>query len=101
MHRYLITLVLLLALAACSSTPTQESAGEYLDNSVITSRVKMALIAEPEVKSLPITVKTFKGVVQLSGFVDTHQQKEVAGQTASQIPGVIKVLNYLTVKTQP
>jgi osmotically-inducible protein OsmY len=82
----------------CASTRTHESAGEFLDNSVITTKVKAALLAEPTLKSLQINVKSFKDVVQLSGFVDTAQARKRAEEVASAVQGVASVKNDLIVK---
>lgn len=87
--------------AGCASTRTQpakESTGEYVDNTVITTRVKSAFLAEPALKSFQIGVKTFKDVVQLSGFVDSAQSAALAGRIASGVPGVTSVRNDLIVK---
>jgi hyperosmotically inducible protein len=82
----------------CASTPTRESTGQYVDDSVITAKVKSALLGDAAVKSSEIKVETFKGVVQLSGFVDTSDQKSAAGKDASAVTGVKDVKNTLIVK---
>jgi len=82
----------------CSATATRESTGEYVDDSTITARVKTALITDKTVKAGDVTVETFKGVVQLSGFVDTPAQKAQAGQVAGNVRGVREVQNKITVK---
>lgn len=89
---------LLTGLGACSSTPTTESAMQYVDNSVLTAKVKAAIFNEPTLKSAEITVETFKGVVQLSGFVSTVEQTNKAIEIARGIPGVISVKNDMRVK---
>ena len=71
------------AFLGCPSAKTQESTGEYLDNSVITTKVKAALLNDPSLKSFEINVKSFKDVVQLSGFVDTAATVQRAGALAS------------------
>jgi osmotically-inducible protein OsmY len=86
------------AMQGCASTRTHESTGEYLDNSVVTARVKSALLGEPTLKSMQISVKTYKDVVQLSGFVDSHQAARRAGEVASAVEGVGSVRNDLVVK---
>ena len=72
----------LFAVAGCASTPTKEGTGEYVDDSVLTTKVKASIFNEPTLKSTEINVETFKGIVQLSGFVrsqaDTHKAVEVA-----------------------
>ncbi|MFN4278390.1 MAG: BON domain-containing protein [Ferrovibrio sp.] len=86
------------AVAACSSTPKQESAGEYIDSAAITTKVKAELIKDPVTKAGQISVETFKDVVQLSGFVDTAQAKTRAEQIAHNVQGVRGVWNDLVVK---
>ncbi len=76
----------------------QESTGEYLDSSAITTKVKAALLNEPGLKSTQISVETFKDQVQLSGFVDTAASKTKAGQVAASVQGVRSVKNDLVVK---
>ena len=82
----------------CASTPTRESTGQYVDDSVITTRVKSALLGDAAVKSFEIKVETFKGVVQLSGFVDNSDQRSAAGNDAAAVKGVKDVKNNLLVK---
>jgi osmotically-inducible protein OsmY len=95
---YLMILMMFTALVACASTRKQESVGEYVDNSVITAKVK-ALLAEDEfLKSFQISVVTFKDTVQLSGFVNSQQAVEKAGQIARSVDGVTAVKNDLIVK---
>jgi hyperosmotically inducible protein len=90
----------MLALAsACSSTRTQQSAGEVIDDSVLTSKVKVALIDDPITKAGQINVETFRGVVQLGGFVDNAQQKEQATKVARSVTGVQEVRNDLRIST--
>jgi osmotically-inducible protein OsmY len=82
----------------CAATPTSDSTGQYVDDTTITTKVKSALLGDDAVKSFEIKVETVKGVVQLSGFVDTSDQKSVAGKDASAVPGVKHVQNNLIVK---
>lgn len=84
--------------SGCASTPTQESTGEYVDDSTITAKVKAALIHDPVVKALDVSVETFKGVVQLSGFVNTELEKTQAGNLALTVKGVASVKNNIVVK---
>lgn len=84
----------------CSSTPTRQSTGEYIDDMAITAKVKTAFVQDPVVKALDVGVDTFKGVVQLNGFVDTAEQKARAEQIARNVIGVVNVQNGLSVKTQ-
>lgn len=83
----------------CAATSTRESTGEYVDNSVITAKVKSALLRDDTVKSLAISVQTVMDVVQLSGFVDTAEQKSVAGSVTAAVEGVKRVQNNLIVKS--
>jgi len=87
--------------SACSSTRTQQSAGEVIDDSTLTSKVKVALIDDPVTKAGQINVETYRGVVQLGGFVDNTQQKEQATKVARSITGVTEVRNELVVGTKP
>ncbi len=87
-----------LLLAACGGSPTKESTGEYVDDSVITTKVKSAFIQDKDVKASDIKVETFKGVVQLSGFVASRTELEKASQVASQVPGVKAVRNDIRLK---
>ena len=82
----------------CASTRTHESPGEYIDNSVITTKVKGAILEEPSLKTLQISVKTYKDTVQLSGFVNSAESKRRAGEVAAGVPGVSDVKNDLIVK---
>ena len=86
------------SLTACAENRTHESAGEYLDNTVITTKVKAAFLEDAALKSMQISVKSYKDVVQLSGFVDSAQAKHHAGEVARGIPGVGSVKNDLIVK---
>lgn len=89
---------LLVSLAACAPTPTREGTGEYVDDSVITTKVKSVFAADPTVKAYQVKVETFKGVVQLSGFVDSQQSAERAAQLAREVKGVKSVKNDIVVK---
>lgn len=83
---------------ACASGPSQESTGQYVDDSVITGRVLAKLAADPETSAMAITVETYKGVVQLSGFVDSGDEASKAAELARHTPGVRTVENRLSVK---
>src|SRR5512134_708926 len=89
----------LAVVAACSSTRTQQSAGEVIDDSTLTSKVKIALIDDPITKAGQINVETYRGVVQLGGFVDNAQQKSQATKVARSVTGVKEVRNDLRVST--
>jgi len=95
-----VMIVVSLAAVACASTRTTKSAGEQVDDSVTTGRVKAALIADPVTKAHQIDVETFKGTVQLNGFVDTEASKDRATEVAKSTTGVQSVHNNLTVKTE-
>jgi osmotically-inducible protein OsmY len=83
---------------ACASTSKHESTGQYIDDSVITSKVKTQLAADDFLKSFQISVETYKGVVQLSGFVDSQQAVNKAGEITRNVGGVKSVKNNLIVK---
>ncbi len=97
----LLTAVLsfsLLAVAGCASTPTSESAGEYLDDTALTASVKASIFNEPTLKSSEINVETFKGNVQLSGFVSSPDSVTRAVEVARGVKGVKSVKNDMRVK---
>lgn len=96
-----ILVAMLVALAAgCAGSRTQESTGEYIDDSAVTMRVKSALLNEPGVKSGQITVETFRGVVQLSGFVETDEMMHKAVTTTQGVSGVKSVRNDMRVRPE-
>jgi osmotically-inducible protein OsmY len=97
-RRFILAAAAALSLAACSSSRTRESTGEFVDDSVITSKVKAALLNDSGLKSFNIGVETFKEVVQLSGFVSGEDVKARAGQVAGSVSGVKSVRNNLIVK---
>lgn len=82
----------------CAGTATSASTGEFIDDSVITTKVKAALVNDPVVKALDVKVETFKGVVQLSGFVATESEKAQAGRVAATVSGVSEIKNNITLK---
>lgn len=95
---YLVLVMFIAALVACASTAKQSSTGEYVDDSVITTKVKSLLAGDDFLKSFQIGVETFKGVVQLSGFVNTQNAVDKAVQIARSVKGVKSVKNDLIVK---
>ena len=95
---YFVILMMIASLAACASTSKQEGPGEYVDDSVITTKVKSMLGADDFLKSFEITVETYKGIVQLSGFVDSQQAANKAGEIARSVKAVTSVKNDLIVK---
>ncbi|OIQ92507.1 osmotically-inducible protein Y precursor [mine drainage metagenome] len=90
--------VLLAILVGCASTPKQEGTGEYFDDAVLTTKVKAAVFNEPSLKSSEINVETFKGVVQLSGFVGSQADINKAVELARSVKGVTSVKNDMRVK---
>ena len=82
----------------CASTAKQEGTGEYVDDTVITGKVKTAILNEPTLKSAEINVETFKGVVQLSGFVSTTVAENKAVEVARTVAGVKSVKNDMRLK---
>ncbi|HUX91006.1 MAG TPA: BON domain-containing protein [Gallionellaceae bacterium] len=92
-----MTFALLFSLG-CSSTPTKEGTGEYIDDSVITTKVKAAIFNEPTLKSSEINVETFKGVVQLSGYVNSQADISKAAEVARGVKGVKSVNNDMRLK---
>jgi osmotically-inducible protein OsmY len=94
----LILIMFIAALVACASTSKKESTGEYVDDSVITAKVKSGLAADDFLKSFQISVETYKGTVQLSGFVNTIKAVDKAVEIAHSVKGVKYVRNDLVVK---
>ena len=86
------------ALGACASTSTKEGTGEYVDDSVITTKVKAAVFNDPSLKSAEINVETFKGRVQLSGFVNSQSDINQAVAVARSVKGVTSVTNDMRLK---
>ena len=94
----LVLILLLATFVACASTSNQEGMGEYVDDSVITTKVKSMLAKDDFLKSFQIGVETYKGTVQLSGFVDAEKAVDKAGEIARGVKGVKSVKNDLVVK---
>ena len=94
----LVFLMVIATFAACASTPTRESTGEYVDDSVITTKVKSLIAKDDLLKAFQISVETYKGTVQLSGFVDSRDAVEKAGEIARGVKGVRSVKNNVVVK---
>ena len=95
---YLVLLMFVAALAACAATRTHESTGEYVDDSTITTKVKALLAEDDFLKSFQIGVETYKGRVQLSGFVNSQHAVDKAGEITRSVKGVKSVKNNLIVK---
>lgn len=98
MVQYIVIMMLIAGIAACASTSKQSGTGEYVDDTVITTKVKSLLAADDFLKSFEISVETYKGIVQLSGFVDSQQTINRAGEIARGVQGVSSVKNNLNVK---
>lgn len=100
LHRALMALALIttLGLTACASTPRTEGTGEYIDDTVVTAKVKAAILNEPTLKSAEINVETFKGRVQLSGFVASQADIARAVTVAREVKGVNSVANDMRLK---
>lgn len=90
--------VFLAATVGCAPTSERQGTGEYIDDSVITTKVKAALIKDPMTKALEIKVDTYDGVVQLSGFVSSQDAADRAVELASRIDGVKSVKNDMRLK---
>ena len=102
-HRKTATLLLAACMAGtvvvgCSSTPTQESAGQAVDDGVVTAKVKAALVADPVTKAHQINVETFKGTVQLTGFVSSRAAIDKAVEITRGVSGVTTVRNDMRLK---
>ena len=94
----LLSVLLLASILGCGATQTREGTGEYLDDSVITTKVKAAVFNDPTLKVNEINVETFKGVVQLSGFVTSQADVDKAVQVARGVAGVKSVKNDMRIK---
>ncbi|MDP1525613.1 MAG: BON domain-containing protein [Rhodocyclaceae bacterium] len=90
--------VTLASVVGCASTRQQEGTGEYIDDSVITTKVKAAIFNDPVLKVAEINVETFKSVVQLSGFVSSHAAASKAVDLARGVAGVTSVKNDMRIK---
>ncbi len=93
-----VLLMLIATFVACASTPKQESTGEYVDDSVITTKIKSLLAADDILRAFEIGVETRKGIVQLSGFVGSQKAVDKAGEIARSVKGVKSVKNDLILK---
>lgn len=85
-------------LVGCAPTSSRQGTGEFIDDAVITSKVKAAFAADPTVKATEVQVETFKGTVQLSGFVESRESAQRAVQIARQVKGVTEVRNNTILK---
>ncbi|QBQ55682.1 BON domain-containing protein [Nitrosococcus wardiae] len=94
---FILIILMTILMLGCASSP-EKGRGEYVSDAWITSKVKSALIADPQVSGFDIQVETYRGIVQLSGFVDTREQSREAEDVARSIEGVRDVENRITVK---
>jgi osmotically-inducible protein OsmY len=94
----LISILAVAGILGCASTQKHESTGQYVDDTAITAKVKTAIFEQPSLKSAEINVETFKGVVQLSGFVRSQENINTAMATARTVNGVSSVKNDMIVK---
>ena len=95
---FFFLVVVMALLTGCASTPTQEGTSEYVNDTALTTKVKAAVFAEPTLKSAEINVETFKGVVQLSGFVSSRADINKAVSVARSVEGVKSVKNSMRLK---
>lgn len=96
--RFLLSLLFIAVIAGCAGSPKTESTGEYFDDSMLTTKVKTSILGDSRLKVMQINVESFKGVVLLSGFVDSAAAASRAVQIARTIKGVKSVNNALVVK---
>lgn len=97
-RQLLFSVILALTLAACASTAKQEGTGEYFDDTVITTKVKAVLLNDPVVSGLAVNVETFRGIVQLSGFVKSAAERTRAHELAHGVAGVKQVRNDILIR---
>ncbi len=97
-----IIATLFLVLTACSSLPdfygNNTGNHQYMDDRVVTAKVRAALIEDPQIKNNNVSVNTYQGQVQLSGYVDSKAERKHAARVAAEVPGVLKVKNNLVIK---
>lgn len=96
----IILAVVFATMLGCASTSKHEGTGEYIDDSVITTKVKAAVLNEPTLKSSEVNVETYKGVVQLSGFVNSEADIAKAADLARSVKGVTSVKNDMHLRTK-
>lgn len=95
----LVLSVMLLSFLGCAATPTKQGTGEVIDDAAITTKVKLAFVNDPTVKAIDVKVETFKGVVQLSGFVNSQTEINRAVEIARSTKGVKAVTNDMRLKS--
>ena len=96
--KFFASLILALTLAACAATPKQESTGQYFDDTTLTAKVKAAFVNDPVVSAMAVNVETFKGIVQLSGFVKSTAERDRAVELARNVAGVRQVKNDILIR---
>jgi len=96
---YLLGLLVPFLLTACAGSGTKRSTGTYLDDKTITAKVEAGLAGNQDTSALQVEVETYRGVVQLSGFVDSEKSKDAAEQVARGVAGVVDVKNNLIVRS--
>lgn len=94
----MLAVISIVLVVGCAASPKQEATGEYIDDAVITTKVKAAIFSEPTLKSMEINVETFKGRVQLSGFVSTQANASTAVTVARGVTGVRDVKDDMRLK---
>ena len=94
----LLSILAVAGLMGCAATAKHESTGQYVDDTAITAKVKSAIFEQPSLKSAEINVETFKGIVQLSGFVRSQENINTAILTARNVKGVTSVKNDMLLK---
>jgi osmotically-inducible protein OsmY len=96
--KVIMAFLLVIMIAGCAGGTTKESTGEYFDNATLTTKVKTSILGDSRLKLMQITVESYKGVVQLSGFVDSAAASARAAELARTVKGVKSVNNSLIVK---
>lgn len=99
LRKSLLVSFLVALLAACAMFSDRETAGQYIDDSTITAKVKEAFVADPQVSAMQVNVETMQGVVQLSGFVDSDTIRDRAVELARRVNGVKAVKNDIVVRS--
>lgn len=94
----IVAAALMVLMIGCAPTASRQGTGEYVDDALITSKVKAAFAADPTVKATEVQVETFKGTVQLSGFVGSRESAQRAVDIARQVKGVKEVRNNTMLK---
>ncbi len=98
LNRLLLSLFLMSGMVGCAENAKHESTGEYFDDTILTTKIKSTFLGDSRLKMLDINVKSYKGTVQLSGFIDSQKEADRAVQLARTIKGVKAVNNSLIIK---